>query len=70
MPKHDHHKAEAHREDAVTSPDGTDTHRPDTHEKVSSASATQHSQPANDHPSKADEESKAAQLKAKGPRTL
>jgi hypothetical protein len=64
MPKHDHHKAAAHHDQAAKS------HRDAAaHEEGDTEKASQHSQIANDHSKKAQGASNAAHQKTKGPKT-
>jgi len=66
MPKHDHHKAAAHHDEAAKA------HRnaAEVHEKGDLADASQHSQLARDHSSKAHEAFTSANAKSKGPKKL
>ncbi|MGD0134491.1 MAG: hypothetical protein ABSE57_20775 [Bryobacteraceae bacterium] len=66
MPKHDHHKAAAHHEEAAKSL----RKAVETHEQGEHADASQHSQIANDHSTKAHEASQRAYEKTKGPKKL
>ena len=65
MPKHDHHKAAAYRDEAAKS------HRNTAEaQKGERADASQHSQIVNDHSPKAHEASQRAHEKTKGPKKL
>jgi hypothetical protein len=66
MPKHDHHIAAAHHDEAAKS------HRDAAaaHDEGDTEKACQYSQIANDHSKKAQEASNQAHQKTKGPKTL
>ena len=66
MPKHDHHKAAEHHDEAGKS-HGKDA---EANEPGDAGQASQHSQIANDPSSKASEESNQAHKKTKGPKKL